>query len=70
MGPTFEKIMKIGSKKSFRRWWVKKYQQLFFEKTYFRVRAGTNGLKERKRTERTERKKKRGAQPWIKATVI
>ena len=23
MGPTFEKIMKIGSKKSFRRWWVK-----------------------------------------------
>ena len=23
MGATFEKIVKIGSKKSFRRWWVK-----------------------------------------------
>ena len=26
--------------------WLNKYQQLFFENPYFRVRSGTNGLKE------------------------
>ena len=29
---------------------TKKYQKLFFEKTYFKVRSGTNGLKEKKIT--------------------